>query len=72
MDSSEIENLSEIILVMGRYWLDFSMKKYPEADVKSLRVKGLYHIITILKPYLNTQATPIIEHIIGHNKVQQI
>lgn len=72
MDSSEIENLSEIILVMGRYWLDFSMKKYPEADVKSLRVKGLYHIITILKPYLNTQAIPIIEHILEHNKVQQI
>ena len=72
MDSSEIENLSEIILVMGRYWLDFSMKKYPEADVKSLRVKGLYHIITILKPYLNTQAIPIIEHLLEHNKVQQI
>lgn len=72
MDSSEIENLSEIILVMGRYWLDFSMKKYPEADVKSLRVKGLYHIITILKPYLNPQGIPIIEHILEHNKVQQI
>lgn len=64
IDSKEIQNLSEIILVIGRYWLDFSMKKYPEVNVNSLRVKGLQHIISILKPYLNPQGIPIIEHVL--------
>ena len=41
----EIENLSEVILVLGRYWLDFSEKKYVDVEKnKSLRLKGLSHI----------------------------
>ena len=28
----EIENLSEVILVLGRYWLDFSEKKYVDVE----------------------------------------
>ena len=64
IDSKEIENLSEIILVIGRYWLDFSMKKYPSIGINSLRLKGLKHIITILNPYLNTQGIPIIRNML--------
>ncbi|CAI8369008.1 MAG: Biofilm operon icaADBC HTH-type negative transcriptional regulator IcaR [Flavobacterium sp. SCGC AAA160-P02] len=71
INSKEIENLSEIILVIGRYWLDFSMKKYPDVNVNSLRVKGLQHIITILKPYLNPKGISIIENVLNNtNKVQ--
>ena len=71
INSKEIENLSEIILVIGRYWLDFSMKKYPDVNVNSLRVKGLHHIITILKPYLNPKGISIIENVLNNtNKVQ--
>ena len=36
INSKEIENLSEIILVIGRYWLDFSMKKYPSIGINSV------------------------------------
>ena len=64
IDSKEIENLSEIILVIGRYWLDFSMKKYPSIGINSLRLKGLKHIMTILNPYLNTQGIPIIRNML--------
>jgi len=64
INSKEIENLSEIILVIGRYWLDFSMKKYPSIGINSLRLKGLKHIITILNPYLNTQGIPIIRNML--------
>ena len=64
IDSKETENLSEIILVIGRYWLDFSMKKYPSIGINSLRLKGLKHIITILNPYLNTQGIPIIRNML--------
>ena len=61
VNPKEIENLSEIILVLGRYWLDFSEKKYPDADNKSLRSKGLKHIFMVLSPYLNKEAIPVIE-----------
>ena len=64
INSKEIENLSEIILVIGRYWLDFSMKKYPSIGINSLRLKGLKHIITILNPYLNNQGIPIIRNML--------
>lgn len=59
-DRSEAENVSEIILVMGRYWMDFSHKKYPDEDGLTLRRKGLSHIFTVLKPYLSTEAAAII------------
>ena len=64
INSKEIENLSEIILVIGRYWLDFSMKKYPGVNINSLRLKGLKHIITILNPYLNPTGIPIIKNML--------
>ena len=64
INSKEIENLSEIILVIGRYWLDFSMKKYPGVNINSLRLKGLKHIITILNPYLNPVGIPIIKNML--------
>jgi AcrR family transcriptional regulator len=61
----EIENLSEVILVLGRYWLDFSEKKYPHVENKSLRLKGLSHIFLVLKPYINQEATPMIEYMLN-------
>ena len=61
----EIENLSEVILVLGRYWLDFSEKKYPDVANKPLRLKGLSHIFLVLKPYINQEATPMIEYMLN-------
>ena len=64
INSKEIKNLSEITLVLGRYWLDFSMKKYPGVKISSLRLKGLKHIVTVLSPYLNPQGIPTIENML--------
>ena len=55
-----MEDISEIILVIGRYWLDFSGKKYPDADSAALRLKGLRHIFTVLGPYLTDEAKGLI------------
>ena len=60
LGSQEIEDISEIILVIGRYWLDFSNKKYPDEDNLALRHKGLRHIFTVLKPYLTQEASGLI------------
>ena len=68
INSKEIENLSEIILVIGRYWLDFSMKKYPDVNISSLRLKGLKHIVTVLSPYLNPEGIPTIENMLKQLK----
>ena len=56
-----MEDISEIILVIGRYWLDFSKKKYPEADNRALRRKGLRHVFTVLGPHLTANAADLIE-----------
>ena len=50
IEADRMEDISEIILVIGRYWLDFSGKKYPDADSAALRLKGLRHIFTVLGP----------------------
>ena len=60
LNPQQIENLSEITLVIGRYWLDFSSKKYPNASDESLRKKGLSHIFTVLESYLSSEAKHII------------
>jgi len=60
LGSQEIEDISEIILVIGRYWLDFSNKKYPDEDNLALRHKGLRHIFTVLGPYLSPAAAKLI------------
>ena len=61
LDPHGMENLSEIILVIGRYWLDFSKKKYPEAENADLRRKGLRHVFTVLGPYLTPTAAAYIQ-----------
>jgi len=53
--------VAEIILVLGRYWMDFSHKKYPAAAGAALRHKGLSHIFTVLRPYLSIPASQLIE-----------
>lgn len=58
---NEVENISEIILVIGRYWMDFSQKKYPEEQDMKLRQKGIKHIFTVLKSFLSDDAVGLIE-----------
>ena len=58
--TEDSEAVSEIILVLGRYWMDFSHKKYPEAVGSALRYKGISHIFTVLKPYLSKVAKELV------------
>lgn len=60
IEADQMEDISEIILVIGRYWLDFSGKKYPDTDGAQLRLKGLRHIFTVLSPYLTDEAQVLI------------
>ena len=60
-DKDDSGAVAEIILVLGRYWMDFSHKKYPAAEGAELRHKGLSHIFTVLRPYLSTPAAELIE-----------
>lgn len=59
-EEGQAQDVSEIILVMGRYWMDFSHKKYPDEKGVMLRHKGLSHIFTVLKPYLSKDAKALI------------
>jgi len=59
-EPGQAEDVSEIILVMGRYWMDFSHKKYPSQAGPMLRKKGLSHIFTVLRPYLSEEAAALI------------
>ena len=59
-EPGQAEDVSEIILVMGRYWMDFSHKKYPAEPGPMLRKKGLTHIFMVLKPYLSEEAAALI------------
>lgn len=65
--TEDSEAVSEIILVLGRYWMDFSHKKYPEAVGSALRYKGISHIFTVLKPYLSDAASELIESRLKHD-----
>ena len=65
LGSVESGAVSEIILVLGRYWMDFSHKKYPNEESPALRHKGLSHIFTVLKPYLMPEAAHLIEERLG-------
>ena len=57
----EVDNISEIILMIGRYWMDFSYKKYPEEKDTNLRQKGIKHIFTVLRSFLSDDAIGLIE-----------
>jgi AcrR family transcriptional regulator len=59
LSPENIENTSELILLIGRHWLDFSSKKYPLASPEELRKKGLTHIFNVLEQYLSSEAKDI-------------
>ena len=59
LSSENIESTSELILLIGRHWLDFSSKKYPLASQEELRKKGLTHIFNVLERYLSSEAKDI-------------
>ena len=44
-DDEDAENITEIALIIGRHWLDYSRKKYPNKPNDYLRKKGIKLLI---------------------------
>ena len=61
LGNHEIGAISEITMILGRYWLDYSSKKYPEKTNVDLRKKGIGHVFMILDPYLSEKAKVLVQ-----------
>ena len=58
---SDIDSIVEISLIIGRHWLDYSMKKYPSKSNTYLRKKGINLLIKNFYPYLSPESKEIID-----------
>ncbi len=63
IQNEDIESLVEISLIIGRHWLDYSMKKYPFKSDLYLRKKGINLLIKTLYPYLSGDSKIIMDSI---------
>ena len=52
---SVLEKVVDTTLLIGRYWLHFSKKRYPKLDNKKLRVKGVKLIYDSIEPFLDNK-----------------
>ena len=58
---SDIDSIVEISLIIGRHWLDYSMKKYPSKANTYLRKKGINLLIKNFYPYLSPESKEIMD-----------
>ena len=58
---SDIDSIVEISLIIGRHWLDYSMKKYPSKSNTYLRKKGINLLIKNFYPYLSPESKEIMD-----------
>jgi hypothetical protein len=63
IEDKDIDNIVEISLMIGRYWLDYSMKKYPSKSNLYLRKKGINLVIQTLYPYLSHDSKEVMDSI---------
>ena len=63
IQDEDIDSLAEISLIIGRHWLDYSMKKYPSKSNLFLRKKGINLLIKTFYPYLSEDAQTIMDSI---------
>ncbi|MDC0145252.1 TetR/AcrR family transcriptional regulator [bacterium] len=63
IEEIDTEDIVEIILIIGRYWLDFSIKKYPSKSDAYLRKKGINLLIKSFYPYLSEDSKIIMDSI---------
>lgn len=63
MNENDIDSIVEISLIIGRHWLDYSMKKYPSKSNLSLRKKGINLLIKTFYPYLSKDSKDIVDSI---------
>ena len=67
IDESDIENIVEISLIIGRCWFDFSKKRYPNKSNPYLRKKGINLLIKSFYPYLSVDSKDLIDSIYESN-----
>ena len=63
IQDEDIESVVEISLIIGRHWLDYSMKKYPSKSNLYLRKKGINLLIKTLYPYLSNESREMVDSI---------
>ena len=63
MNENDIDSIVEISLIIGRHWLDYSMKKYPSKSNLYLRKKGINRLIKTFYPYLSKDSKDIVDYI---------
>ena len=63
IQDEDIDSVVEISLIIGRHWLDYSMKKYPSKSNLYLRKKGINLLIKTFYPYLSEDSKEIMDSI---------
>ena len=61
LDDNDVDSVVEISLIIGRHWLDYSMKKYPSKSDLYLRKKGINLLIKTFYPYLSKDSKEIMD-----------
>ena len=63
VDSNDLDEIGELVLIIGKHWLDYSRKKYPEDSDHLLQKKGINLLIKVLYPYLTKDSKEIMDSI---------
>ena len=63
IDESDIENIVEISLIIGRCWFDFSKKRYSDKSNTFLKKKGINLLVKSFYPYLTEKSKELIDSI---------
>ena len=63
VDNKELNEIGELILIIGKHWLDYSRKKYPDDSNYLLQKKGINLLIKVLYPYLTNDSKEIMDSI---------
>ena len=61
IEDDDVGSIVEISLIIGRHWLDYSMKKYPSKSDLYLRKKGINLLIKTFYPYLSKDSKGIMD-----------
>ena len=63
VDGKEQNEIGELILIIGKHWLDYSRKKYPDDSNHLLQKRGINLLIKVLYPYLTNDSKEIMDTI---------
>ena len=61
--SNDINEISELVLIIGKHWFDYSRNTYPQDSDHLLQKKGINLLIKVLYPYLTKDSKEIMDSI---------